>query len=270
MLAGVGWSINSTTYFLLPAVDGLTEYPTDVVEVVMLKTKAQRVLCGLTVLSAVSFSGLVSASTVNIAVRGTISPVACLPVLTGGGIIDYGTIHPTTLHATDFTVLPELSVDLAITCDAPAKVALRSSNQRLGTMAGVTESGNGVAMMPVTVFGAADVGGVGLGLSGEKKVGGVAFTIDEASVLLDGAAGHVIGKTYGDPVWIDAPRHADLFDKQWTRMVSFADTGDTTPAEFTVATATVKAQAYLNKKSELDLTGPVALNGLVRLELVYL
>lgn len=236
----------------------------------MLRIKKHQAICGVAALSVISFSGIVNASSVDIAVRGTISPVACTPTITGGGVMDYGTIHPTTLHATDFTKLGELSADIAITCDAPAKVALRTATLRYNSMAGVTESGNNVAEMPVTAFGETGVGGVGLGLSKGKKIGGVAFKIDQSSVLIDGVAGQVIGKAYGDPLWTSGPRQADLFDKTWTRMLTFAQPGEVVPTDFTVATAVVKAQAYINKKSELDLTGPVGLDGLIRLELVYL
>lgn len=226
--------------------------------------------CSLAILSATSVSAL--ASTVDIRVIGTISPVACVPSLSGGGTIDYGTIHPTTMHATDYTVLPEKTTELSITCDAPAKVAIQSSSGRKGSLAGATEYYYGNAVLPVTVFGANDVAGVGLGWNANaptEKIGGVAFTVEPSSVSVDGNAADVIGGTING-TWYHNPRHHDLFSYRWSRELTFAAPGTLVPMEFTTATATVKAQAYLNKRSELDLSKPVALDGLISLELRYL
>ena len=54
------------------------------------------------------------------------------------------------------------------------------------------------------------------------------------------------------------------------RYATWAATGTTTPIAFTTLTGKLGVQAYINKASELDLTKPIALDGLATLELVYL
>ncbi|MGE8177321.1 DUF1120 domain-containing protein [Pseudomonas fluorescens] len=227
-----------------------------------------KTLAGLAVLASTSLPAL--AESVDLRVVGSITPVACTPTISGGGVVDYGVIYPNTLSATAFTALPVKDVDIFIVCEAPASVALRSRSSRAGTVAGATENGNKVATSPVKLFDTDGLGVVGLGMAGTKKIGGVAFSIDPASVMLDGIAAESLSKTWGQVDWSKNEKSKFLFDPQWTRMFTWSKKGEATPAKFTTMSGKVSAQAYINKTSELDMTKPINIDGMISLEMVYL
>lgn len=222
----------------------------------------------LAVLASTSFPAL--ADSINLRVVGSITPVACTPTISGGGVVDYGVIYPKNLSPTEFTALPVKDVDISILCEAPASVALKTRSYRGGSVAGATENGNNVAAAPIKLFDSDGLGVVGLGMAGTSKIGGVAFSIDPASVTLDGASAESLSKTWGQVEWSKSADSKFLFDPKWTRMFTWAKQGQATPAKFTTMNGRVSAQAYINKTSELDLTKPIALDGLINLELVYL
>ncbi|MDC6117473.1 DUF1120 domain-containing protein [Serratia rubidaea] len=232
--------------------------------------KMQQSVCALAVLAATTLPAM-AASTVDVRVIGTITPAACTPTLSGGGTIDYGAINPTTLSATDYTVLPEREVSLAITCDAPAKVAITPVNGRPGTVAGATESGGGAALTPVPLLSLTGAGVVGLGLSNGQKVGGYAMKVEDLTT--DGAPADVIRTALGSSTgWQADGNHYGFFRNVGTVpfQVTAAAPGTLVPEAFTTLAGKLRVQAYLNKTSELDVSSPVALDGLTTIEMVYL
>lgn len=139
--------------------------------------------CALAVLAFTSSA--VMAESIDVKVIGTITPTACHPTLTGGGTIDYGTIPPKALKKDALTQLSLKSVDFSITCDAPAKVAIKAINHRKETTAGVDGDDTFGASIPKGLSEENGTRVVGLGLSGGKKIGGYNLTIRESTA--DGA-----------------------------------------------------------------------------------
>ncbi|GAA0364358.1 DUF1120 domain-containing protein [Serratia ureilytica] len=224
----------------------------------------KKTACALAVLAT---STAVMAESIDVKVIGTITPTACKPTLSGGGTIDYGTINPNTLKRDDFTVLAEKQIDFAITCDAPAKVGLRSINNRPSTLAGVSNDDN-YGNAPVELLGRKNPPSYGLGLDNNKRIGGYSFNITSAKA--DGEKVKTIYKNDDQTSWNNS--NWDLM-MQWRptqTTYSWSKSNSTNPVAFTTLAGTLGAQAYINKASELDLTKPVKLDGLTTLELVYL
>ena len=212
----------------------------------------------------------VMAESVDVRVTGTITPTACTPTLSGGGTIDYGAINPTTLSATSFNVLPEKTLDFIIACDAPAKIAIKGINQRKGSVAGATENGNSTAPSPVQIFSRDKVGVVGLGKDGTKNIGGYGLRILPSSVLADSQSVDSLAKAFSQAGWVNIPSSGDVFDNTYTRMTSWSLPGTLDPLAFKTLSGKLSVQAYINKASELDMTKPIALDGLTTIELIYL
>lgn len=88
-------------------------------------------------LSALAFGMLVSsqafaASNVTLNVRGTITPVACTPTLSGGGAIKYGSISTSDLSETARTTLDKKSLNLTVDCaGATAPFAIRAVDNNM-------------------------------------------------------------------------------------------------------------------------------------------
>jgi hypothetical protein len=228
----------------------------------------KKTVCALAVLATTSLPAL--AESIDVRVIGTIDPAACTPTLSGGGTVDYGTIKPTALATDAFTVLEEKQLDFAINCDAPAKVAITAHSQR-GTTAVKTDGTLAeIAAFPGLFGGVGNTAVVGLGLDGTKGIGGYAIRLATGTMTADGVAVDSIIANNNTTSW-GSTAYGNLFtsiDNQ--RYSSWAKTGTTTPIAFTTLAGKLGVQAYINKASELNLTKPVALDGLATLELVYL
>lgn len=240
----------------------------------MLKlNQVQKTVCALAVLAATSLPAL-AASTVDVRVIGTITPTACVPTLAGGGAIDYGAIHPTTLAADAYTVLAERTTTFSITCDAPAKVAVQFVNQRVGSLAGSTNETSTGGQPPLgardLLFGiGGNVYGAGLGMDGTRQIGGYSMRMPPGTFIIDGnTAVDSIYRNYTTDAFA-ASANGIVFSNQ-QRQISWAATGSLLPVAFTTLSGQLMVQAYINKSSELDLTKPVVLDGLTTIELVYL
>lgn len=228
-------------------------------------------LAAVTSLAAVSLPAMAETARTNLEVIGTITPASCAVSLGGNGIMDYGSINPNDVSADDYTLLGPKSAPFAITCDAPAKAAIRVISGRPGTTAGATEGVTGVALSPVPLFGlpANANGVVGLGLDGESKVGGYGVRIIPGQVLADDVAVDIIARNSPESPWL-ASTVGSVFNNAAHREVSWAPTSTLLPIAFTTLSAQLEVEAYLNKGSELDMSKPVPLKGLSTIELVYL
>ncbi|KJV48822.1 hypothetical protein VH86_08440 [Pantoea sp. BL1] len=235
----------------------------------------QKSLLALAVIATTALN-VQAASNVDVKVIGRIDPGTCTPTLSGGGTIDYGTMSPSTLAATGFTLLPEKQLDLAIACTAPSKVAVKVVNGRPNTVAGATEGATGFAAIPVSsaaLFGVSTgtIGVAGLGESNGVKVGGYGIRIAPGTVVADTkSVANLIAPNIESPVWAAGTAAGTLMASAGVRGVSWAATGTTTPIAFTNLSGKLGVQAYLNEKSAFDLTNTVQLDGLSTLELVYL
>ena len=72
------------------------------------------------------FTGIANAaSTVDLTVTGLITPMACTPVLSSGGLVDFGKISRNDLNPSTGTRLPHKYLTLTVNCNAPGRYALR-------------------------------------------------------------------------------------------------------------------------------------------------
>ncbi|MBV6693995.1 DUF1120 domain-containing protein [Serratia quinivorans] len=232
-----------------------------------MKNQMQKTACALALLSTLSMQAW--ADSVDISVIGTITPAACTPTISGGGVIDYKTIDPATLSADAYTVLAEHTADFSISCTAPARIALKAVNGRANTLAGATEGTGGFGTSPVSILGHT-WGAAGLGLNGEAKIGGFTAMYDTSTLVADDVSIIALyqNAVTGSNAWRAST--GDLFGVSSTQLTSFAASGTTTPIAFENLTGKLRVQAYINKTSELDLTSAVTLDGLATLELVYI
>ncbi|MCS4265564.1 MULTISPECIES: DUF1120 domain-containing protein [Serratia] len=215
-------------------------------------------------------SSAFAADSVDLKVIGTITPVACIPTLSGGGTVDYGTIKADTLKADDYTVLPLKSLDFSITCDGRTKVALQAINGRIGSGPGEYNAVTGVSITPVPFPGfiKENDGVVGLGLDGGAKIGAYGIAINR--ITADGVAVDAIEWTNaGSTAWIKSIA-GEIYNTAPGRQFSWAAAGTLIPVTFKNMAAKLDVQAYINKTSELDITKPIKLDGLTTLELIYL
>ncbi|MGF6096147.1 DUF1120 domain-containing protein [Pseudomonas sp. 18175] len=207
-------------------------------------------LAALAVLSGTAHA----ASTVDLAVTGLITPMACTPLLSGGGLVDFGKISRNDLNLTNGTRLPHKYLTLTVNCNAPGRFALRMRDNRDGT-----------AHVNSEIF-----YGLGLDTSG-NKIGVYSVSFDPKQTVVDDLA-VVYGteSTTGGLAW----RMANLnpIDVGSRSLLGFTDVVGSTagPSAIQTLTSTLKLEATLNARQNLDLSVETPMDGSATLEVVYL
>lgn len=139
----------------------------------------------LNLLNVTAIAALLIASGVAVAgpsatlqVKGTITPAACTPTLSNGGIVDFGVTSVSDFTEGSDLELTSKAVNLTVTCTAPTKLKFALTDNRDGTVANldIYPSHSG------TVSDAA----IGLGeTTDDKKIG--AYGMATSVVTIDGS-----------------------------------------------------------------------------------
>lgn len=205
-------------------------------------------LAAALMLSGVSTS--FAASSVDLSVKGMITPSACVPTLSGGGVVDYGKISAQDLKPYGFTPLPEGRLELSVACEAATLIAVRSTDNRPGTSA---ESNNFTQNF-------------GLGLaSGDKKIGW--YHLKMANATGDGVPRAIIESDDGNS-WMDA--WDTVWQVGWMRALNGASGGAATPLPLQNLKVDVIIAPTLAEKRSLPITEEILLDGSATFDVVYL
>lgn len=74
-----------------------------------------------------------AASTVDLTIKGIITPNACTPSLSRNGLVDYGKISAKDLNQTTDTPLPDVTLQMNVGCDGATLFAVNGTDNRPGT-----------------------------------------------------------------------------------------------------------------------------------------
>jgi hypothetical protein len=124
---------------------------------------------------------VLAASSTDLAVTGTITPNACEPMLSSGGVVDYGKMAAKELSADRPTSLQWQVMQLEILCDAPTFIALNTIDNRAGTAA-INQNWHGLGTT-----------------TNDEKLGSTGFGLYNA--VADGLAAKTITSTDGGATW---------------------------------------------------------------------
>ncbi|WP_343554124.1 DUF1120 domain-containing protein [Pantoea sp.] len=226
---------------------------------------------------AISLSAANAETDTNLAVKGTLLPLACDINIEGSA--DYGVIRKDMLKEDAYTLLDTKEVGLKIHCPASIKVAFRAVNGRDGSLAGPFT--REPAMPPSDMLpGLQPTFLVGMGKISENKIGGYNLQLISGSfndygdrieplTLLQGSGSS--GSEVTDWRIVNGPSYSySLFGANDKRYLSFSKQGNTKPAAIQNVSGRITIQAFINKLSELDITHDFQLNGLTTLEVHYL
>jgi hypothetical protein len=195
-----------------------------------------------------------AASTADLAVTGLITPMACTPLLSSGGLVDFGKISRNDLNLTNGTRLPHKYLTLTVNCNAPGRFALRMRDNRDGT-----------AHVNSEIF-----YGLGLDTSG-NKIGVYSVSFDPKQTVVDDLA-VVYGteSTTGGLAWRTA--NLNPIDVGSRSLLGFTDVVGSTagPSAIQTLTSTLKLEATINARQNLDLSVETPMDGSATLEVVYL
>jgi hypothetical protein len=186
-----------------------------------------------------------AASSVDLTVRGLITPSACEPTLSGGGNVEIGKISAKDLKVDENTQLADQALQLTVTCDAATLMAIEPKDNRAGSASEVDDAAFGLGLV-----------------NGNEKLGFFAMVVESA--VADGAD---VG-----PI---ASRDGGL---TWTRLMFLINNGITSVANSTTV-APVPVQSlvadltitpHIAPASSLTLTEEVPIDGSATLTVKYL
>ncbi len=107
----------------------------------VVQMKAPHSLLLTTLLMAAATPAL-AASSIDLNVTGVITPNACTPTLSAGGVVDYGKIAFADLYVESATLLPTANLQLSVECDAATLYVFHAVENSVG--GGDTSFGLGV------------------------------------------------------------------------------------------------------------------------------
>lgn len=193
-------------------------------------------------------------STAELTVGGLITPMACTPVLSGGGLIDFGKISQQDLNQATGTRLPLKSLTLTVSCNAPGRYALRMADNRDGT-----------AHVNSEIY-------YGLGLdSAGNRIGVYSVKFDPKQTVADDlAVAYGTESTTGGVAWRTS--NTNPIDIGSRSLLGFTDVAGSTagPSAIRNLTSTLTLEAVINARQNLELNVETPMDGSATLEVVYL
>lgn len=187
----------------------------------------------------------VAASSIDLSVKGTITPSACVPALSNGGTYDLGKISARDLNADKPTQLRGQYPQLTVTCEGATLMAVQARDNREGS----------------DFIGSVDYFGLGL-INGSEKLG--AMTLRLSNPVADGAASRIIDSEDGGKTW----NNGRYFWR--TNLLSVSEAGVTAPLPVQQFSATLAIWPTIAPANSLTLTDEVLIDGSVTLTVKYL
>lgn len=208
--------------------------------------------------AAIALGGVgqvLAASNMDLNVKGSITPAACTPALSGGGVVDHGKISRKDLNQANVpTALPVATLRLSVECAAPTLVAIQSRDNRAGT------SGEGGVPGSTENF--------GLGLVGDKKVGW--YLLKTVNGQADGVDRPIIESNNGTS-WSDATHPGLIWQVNSMRALSTSAGSDAAPMPLRAMAMDVQVDTFIVRIQHLPpLREEFPLDGSATLDVVYL
>lgn len=192
-----------------------------------------------------SAGNVLAASSVDLTVKGLITPSACEPTLSNGGVVDIGKISAKDLNADRPTGLAQQTLQLTVTCDAATLMALEAKDNREGSDYENYIGAYGLGMINIT-----------------EKLGAMEMRI--LNPTADGAAARMIGSDDGGLTWYNGRYFAR------DNIVSVANAGVDAPIPVQLFTGDLNILPTIAPTSGLTLTNEVAIDGSATLTVKYL
>lgn len=185
-----------------------------------------------------------AASSIELAVRGTITPSACTPAFAGSNIIDHGKIAAKDLRQDNPTLLPKSTVQLSITCEASTFFAIKPIDNRSGTSTSPWDFGLGF-------------------VNGDKPLG--SFQLTPKNMLADGIGVQPIASADGGNSW-----YAEWGWELQTLWGAGAMDNPTILLPSRVLEMDLEVSTVIARADRFDLSEEVEILGSGTLEVVYL
>lgn len=201
-----------------------------------------------------AFDAVAAGRTREVTLRARFAPAACEPVLSNGGLVDFGTLSNKDLHADKDTRLPPKSLTLMVGCDAPASFALIMHDNRSGSATLDSETDYGLGKD-----------------SRGNRIGRFSLRVDPANANADGFARlYRTDSSTAGMAWSTGSASPAAIGK--SRYMAFTDnTGSGAgPVLIQNLSTTVTVDAVIAPTNSLDLSSAIDLDGAGTIEIIYL
>ncbi|WP_223459734.1 MULTISPECIES: DUF1120 domain-containing protein [unclassified Pseudomonas] len=178
----------------------------------------------------------------DLTVSGVITPAACTPTLSSGGVIDLGSISYHELKKDENTKLDDHDITLTMDCDGSTGFAIIAIDNR---------SGSGIG------------DGFGLGLNDGEPVGYFIPLIQ--TVTADADTVYPIESNDSGVTWATTDAAKPGY---W--LSAAATSGGTTPIDAKLVTVDFKVETYIIRADQLTLNGDLDIDGSATFEVKYL
>jgi type 1 fimbria pilin len=201
----------------------------------------------LAALSATALIGIapyaLAAPSTDLTVIGTITPNACTPTVSNGGVVDHKTISSEDLNQDKSTNLPDKTLQLSVSCGSAIAFRLKPIDNRIGSDIGTYYFGLGY-------------------INGNQKLGSVEVQI--RSPLADGVPVQPLQSNDDGNTWYQTSFLAP------NTLAAFRSTGGPyTPIAIKELITDLRIYTQIARADSLDLTNDVALDGSITLEVEY-
>ena len=198
------------------------------------------------------FGPAIAASSVDLSVKGSITPAACTPTLSSGGRVDHGKIALKDLSFNRPTALPVVTLQFAVDCAASTLIAIKSRDNRAGS------SGEGTPGLP----------NFGLGLvNGDKKIGW--FLLKMANAQADNVVRPLIESNDGQ-TWSDASYPDLVWQVNGLRALGSGTGGAPSPLPVQKMTVDLLVETMMVQRQNLPHSEEFPIDGSATLDIVYL
>ena len=186
--------------------------------------------------------------------RARFAPAACEPVLSNGGVVDFGTLSKKDLHADKDTRLPPKSLTLMVGCDAPTSLALIMHDNRSGSATLDSEIDYGLGKD-----------------SRGNRIGRFSLHVDPADAHADSFARlYRTESSSAGTAWSTGSANPVPIGK--SRYLAFTDNAGSGagPVLIQNLSTTVTVDAVIAPTNSLDLSSAIDLDGAGTIEIIYL
>ena len=185
-----------------------------------------------------------AASSLDLTVKGIITPSACAPEVSGGGNVDFGKVSVKDLNSDTYTDLPRETMLLSVHCEGPTFFTLNTIDNRAGTTASHF-SWHGLGLTPSDE----KLGDAGLGLY---------------QPVADGVPVRTITSRDGGVTWMPSVMLSH------TVLTAVADNDGVVPIAIQELDAEIRLITHIAPASSLTLTDDVPIDGHATVQVNYL
>ncbi|WP_432462204.1 DUF1120 domain-containing protein [Enterobacter hormaechei] len=209
-------------------------------------------------------SSAFAADTAVLKVTGVLTNSSCIPEISGGGVVDYGTIHLSALNTTAINQLGQKDFSLSITCPALTKSGFSVSDDRTGTAPNIMVkdgAGNGNDIIqPLNMFGLNKT-------AGNVNIGNYTIFVKNDTITADGATVGAIYSADNGTSWSD---NGTLMVNDGSQIVSVATVGSTAPVAFKNLVIPMAVSAAIQDTNTLAITDDTNMDGQATFTIKYL